>query len=148
MSFIEVRVVNGFMSHNRGYDEVSDAIEYCKHLIEHNIVFDIYDPEYELCFDESDLNSVEEYFELDDCDQRNVWFLMQNQDFTLGNAITYSDDVICYGSTSIDEIIENQVRDGCFGEISNNLADFLDWERLAEVYGNELWDTPHGIFSY
>ena len=67
MSFIEVRVVNGFMSHNRDFDETEDAIEYCKHLNSHNILFDIYDPEYELSFDESDLSSVEEYFELDGC---------------------------------------------------------------------------------
>ena len=148
MSFIEVRVVNGFMSHNRGFDETDHAIEYCKHLIEHNIVFDIYDPEYELSFDESDLNSVEEYFDLDSGDQRNVWFLLEHQDLSLEDALKYYDNVICYVGSSREELIEEQIRDGCYGEISDTLYDFLDWERLVEEFGNEYYDTRHGLFSY
>ena len=144
----EVQVINGFMSHSRSFDEIEDALEYCKHLNSHNILFYLWDQEMEVRFTQDDLGSVEEYFELDSDDQRNVWFLLAYQDMSLEDALKYYDNVICYGGTSREEIIENQVRDGCFGEISDTLADYLDWDRLVESYGDEYYDTPHGVFSY
>ena len=144
----EVHIINGFMSHQRSFDDIEDAIEYCKHLNSHNILFDIYDPEVEVRFNHDDLDFIEEYFDLDSDDQRNVWFLLEYQDHSLKDALKYYDDVIYYGSTSREEIIENQLRDGCYGEISDTLMDFLDWERLVEQYGDEYYDTSNGLFSY
>ncbi|MCD4734621.1 MAG: hypothetical protein K8R53_01135 [Bacteroidales bacterium] len=37
----EVHIINGFMSHQRSFDDIEDAIEYCKHLNSYNILFDI-----------------------------------------------------------------------------------------------------------
>ncbi|MCD4657961.1 MAG: hypothetical protein K8S87_10520 [Planctomycetes bacterium] len=144
----EVHIINGFMSHTREFDEVEDAIEYCKHLCSHNILFDIYDPEMVVRFNQDDLNSIEEYFELDQDDQRNVWFLMEYQDQSLDDALKYYDEVINYGGTSREELIEEKIRNGCYGDISDTLFDFLDWERLVENFGDECYDTAHGLFSY
>ena len=144
----QVHIINGFMSHQRSFEDIDDAIEYCKHLNLHNILFDIYDPEIELRFNQEDLDFIEEYFDLDTSDQRNVWFLTAYQDLSLEDALKYYDDVICYGETSREEIIESQIRDGCYGEISDTLIEFLDWDRLMEQYGNDYYDTPHGVFSY
>ena len=51
---IEVHVLNNFCSHQRGFDEIDEAVEYCTFLKTKGFNFEIHDPELELTFDEDE----------------------------------------------------------------------------------------------
>ena len=146
---VEVVIQNAFFTHRRQFEEIDEAIEFCEYLNTKTLTFSLFDPEIELSFCSDDLPSIEEYYDLEEYDQRKIWFLMDEIDKSLAEALECCDDVYHYENyDNVAGIMESQVQDGYFGSICDELVDFNDYYRMADQYGDAYFDTQHGIFSY
>lgn len=87
------------------------------------------------------LNEIAEKLEdLDDDDLSRVSYLMTNNGMEFSEAIDNYEDVIVYEGT-LKDVAEQLVDDGCFGEIPDLIANYIDYEAIGR-------DLRHDGYHY
>ncbi|RLI96329.1 MAG: antirestriction protein ArdA [Candidatus Aenigmatarchaeota archaeon] len=79
-----------------------------------------------------ELNRFAEQLEaLDEHDQERVIYLIESVGYKREEALERYEDVIFYKDMTIEDVAEELVEEGCFGNIADNIKCYLDYERIA-----------------
>ena len=78
------------------------------------------------------LNSIAEELEkLDSFDFLKVAYLIENEGYGIEEAIEKYEDVVVYEGMRPEKVAEVLVDDGCFGDIPDALAGYIDYKAIA-----------------
>ena len=92
---------------------------------------------------------VEQLDELDDCDQQKVFYLIDHIGCDREEALEKHEDVTFYAGQTLEDVAEELIEDGCFGEIPENIRNYIDYEKLARDLGIDGYhETDKGVFLY
>ena len=100
-------------------------------------------------FDEIELNdAIFEYVKMDAYDRKRVEFLVNMMGYDMSEAVSKFQDVIFYECRNLVEVAEELVDEGCYGDISESIINYIDYEKIAadlEISG-EYYETDEGVF--
>ena len=87
--------------------------------------------------------------ELDEHEQEKVTFLLDTICLDRKEAIEHHEDVTFYAGMNLEEVAEELVEEGCFGNIADNIKCYFDYEKLARDLGMDGYhETDKGTFWY
>lgn len=136
------------------FDSYNKFIDYCIELFDG-------ESEVELMFQDKDSDvpdwayseyaideNLWEYLSLSDEDKLKVNFLYEYLNYDIKEALRVYDYVIFYENMTLKEVAEELVDEGVFGDVSDRLKYYIDFEELAkdlERY-DDYYETPDGVF--
>jgi len=97
-----------------------------------------------------DLNSfAEELEQLNEYDQQRVIYLLENVGINREEALAQYEDVSFYPDKSLEEVADEFVEEGLFGEIPERLQYYIDTEKIARDLDIDGYhETKKGVFHY
>lgn len=88
-----------------------------------------------------------EYLSLSDEDKLKVNFLYEYLSYDIEEALRVYDNVTFYGNMTLKEVAEELVDEGIFGDVSDKLKYYIDFEELAkDLERDDYYETPDGVF--
>lgn len=137
------------------YDSYEEFMEACRELHA-----DEKDPEF--MFQDADSNvpdwawsesGVSEhlwgYLELDEEDRAKFNFLIEHRGEDVEDVFDKISDVIFYEGMSLAEVAEELVDEGVYGEVSESLKYYIDFEKLGnDLSYDDYYETSEGVFFY
>jgi hypothetical protein len=106
-------------------------------------------------FDEVDEQTPEEayqeyYDDQDRHDQEKLdFYLEEYPDYYQGAMDQNLDSIENTGCDTLEELAEQLVEDGIFGDVSNQLSTYIDYEQLGEdLRGDGYTETASGVFRW
>lgn len=94
-----------------------------------------------------DLNGIATHITNDYDMQRFAFLIYQGYDFDY--AFQNYEDVTCYRNMSLEEVAEEMVDEGLFGDIADNIKCYIDYERIARDLDIDGYtETDSGVFCY
>ena len=96
-----------------------------------------------------DLNQkMEQYEALGDHEKLCVAFLL-SEGYEWTYSLEHCEDVILYAGERLEDVAYSLVEDGCFGEVSENLSNYIDYEAIARDLGFDGYtERAEGVFYY
>jgi len=92
---------------------------------------------------------VEQLEELDEYDQEKVFYLLDNSGYTREEALEKHEDVTFYKGMTLEDVAEELVEEGIFGDLSDNIKGYIDYEKLARDLSIDGYcETDKGVFWY
>ena len=92
---------------------------------------------------------VEQLEELDDYSQEKVFYLLDNIGYDREEALEKHVDVLFYEGMTLEEVAENFVDEGVYGEIPDNIKNYIDYKAIARDLDMEgFCQTEKGTFFY
>lgn len=92
---------------------------------------------------------AEQLTELSDWDQEKVIFLIEEIGFDRKEAIDHYEDVAFYQNMTMEDVAYELVEEGIFGDISDSIKSYIDYERLARGLTMDGYnETDKGVFFY
>lgn len=103
--------------------------------------------EYENVFE---LNEFAEDLEkLDEYDQEKIFYLLDCIGLTRKNALDTYDEVTFYPDMTLEDVAEELVEEGIFGQLSDTIKSYFDYEKLAnDLSIDGYYETDKGTFWY
>ena len=103
--------------------------------------------EYENVNDLNDLAS--QLDELDGHDTEKIVYLLENIGLDRDEALKQYEDVDYYPNMTLSDVAEEMVDEGLFGEISENIRPYLDFEKLGrDLSFDGYHETKKGTFFF
>lgn len=95
-----------------------------------------------------ELNRFAESLEaLDEHDQEKVIYLIESVGYKREEALERYEDVMFYKDMTLEDVAEELVEEGCFGNIADNIKCYLDYEKLARDLSIDGYhETEKGTF--
>lgn len=94
-----------------------------------------------------DLNDFVEWFSaLDEYDQDKVAYLMDEAGYDRDGAMSNYEDTDYYPDMNMEELAEEFVDQGLFGEISDSIKYHIDYKSIARELSMDYHETDKGIF--
>ena len=75
-----------------------------------------------------------EYEDINECEQSIIKYLVNEEGLELDDAFYRKDDVTFYPNADLEDVAQELVDEGVFGDVSDSLKSYIDFETL----GNEL----------
>jgi antirestriction protein len=89
---------------------------------------------------------AEEMADLRDDEITRVKYLL-GQGYDADDALAKYEDVQFYPDMTLRQVAEQLVDDGCFGDIPDSIANYIDYEAIGRDLGMDGYDeTPEGVF--
>jgi antirestriction protein len=94
------------------------------------------------------LNEFAEEFEaLSEHDQKIVAWLIKDQCYDRADALDKCDEVTFYEGQTLQDVAEQLVDDGCFGDIPKAIASYIDYDAIARDLSFDSYvETSDGVF--
>jgi hypothetical protein len=87
------------------------------------------------------------YLSLSDEDKLKVNFLYEYLNYDIEEALRFYDNVTFYENMTLKEVAEELVDEGFFGDVSDKLKYYIDFEKLAkDLELDDYYETPDGVF--
>jgi len=97
--------------------------------------------------DLDELNTLaEKYEDLDETDIKKINFLIENNGATFDQAIESYEDTEIYEDMTMKDLAYELVDQGCFGEIPDHLACYIDYDAIANDLGYDYTEIGQDIF--
>ena len=98
----------------------------------------------------TELNTfVEQLNELDEYEQVKAVYLMESVGLTRQEAIQQQEDVTFYQDMTLEDVAEELVEEGIFGNLTDTIKGYLDFEKLARDLSIDGYhETNQGVFHY
>jgi antirestriction protein len=150
--------LNGRWMDIDNFSDYDEFIEACRELFEDEedpeeieLMFQDKDSELpEWAYSENEIDSrLWDYIDLDEDDKLKFNYLVEYLSYDIDEAFDNYQDVIFYDGMTLKTVAEELVDEGLFGEVSNNLKWYLDYEAIArdlEIDG--YTETSDGVFFY
>jgi len=95
------------------------------------------------------MNTEQIQSDLDEYDQERVNFLVEYIGLDPSEALENYEDVDFYQGTNLQELAEQFVDDGLFGEIPENLVNYIDYDAIARDLQHDYTEVSgKGCFRY
>ena len=92
---------------------------------------------------------AEEFSKLSEHDQHKVAYLIESIGYSNNDSLLHYEDVILYKNMRLEEVAEELVEEGIFGNIADNIKCYLDYERIAQDLSVDGYhETEQGTFCY
>jgi hypothetical protein len=90
-----------------------------------------------------------DYIDLDEDDKLKFNYLVEYWSYDIDEAFDNYQDVIFFDGMTLKAVAEELVDEGLFGEVSNNLKWYLDYEAIArDLERDGYTETSDGVFFY
>jgi len=101
----------------------------------------------------ADLNKLNDIAEelqgLDETETSKITFLMNTLGHTFDQALLIYEDVYYYPGMNLDEVAEELVDSGHYGEIPTTVQDFIDYKAIAYSLSTEgYYELRDGVYFY
>lgn len=77
------------------------------------------------------LEAYTKYNDLEDYEKEAMEYLMKYKGYDLEDALSNARDVICYGYDNFEDLAEEFVDEGLYGDIPDNVRYYLDYEKMG-----------------
>lgn len=95
------------------------------------------------------LNELAETLDgMGDHDTARVSFLISYHGYSASDALEKYEDVDFYEGMTLKDLAEHLVDVGCFGEIPEHLANYIDYDAIARDLGCDYVETKEGCFRH
>lgn len=135
------------------FDSYNEFIDYCIELFdgesEVELMFQDRDSDVpDWAYSKYEINeNLWEYLSLSDEDKLKVNFLYEYLNYDIEEALRFYDNVTFYENMTLKEVAEELVDEGIFGDVSNKLKYYIDFEKLAkDLELDDYYETPDGVF--
>ena len=98
----------------------------------------------------NELNSfAEKLIDLDEYDQKKVLYLVDDIGYSWEDSLEKYEDVIFYPNSTLEDVAEEMVEEGIFGDLTDQIKGYLDYEKLGRDLGIDGYhETNNGTFCY
>jgi len=95
-----------------------------------------------------ELNRFAEQLEaLDEHDQERLIYLIESIGYKRQEALEHIEDVTYYKDMTLEDVAEELVEEGCFGNIAENIKCYIDFERIGrDLSCDGYHETNKGTF--
>jgi hypothetical protein len=135
------------------FDSYNEFIDYCIELFdgesEVELMFQDRDSDVpDWAYSKYEINeNLWEYLSLSDEDKLKVNFLYEYLNYDIKEALRFYDNVTFYENMTLKEVAEELVDEGFFGDVSDKLKYYIDFEKLAkDLELDDYYETPDGVF--
>ena len=90
-------------------------------------------------------NKAEIYSNLDDDDLIKIKYLVDYHGYNTFDAIEKLDDVELYEDTTMNDLAEMFIDEGLFGDIPDNLINYIDYDAVARDLSYDYDEVDHNI---
>lgn len=100
--------------------------------------------------DPLELNEVaDKLSDMRDDELARVGYLVEDQGYSIGDALDKYEDVTFYEGMSLKQVAEHMVDEGLFGEIASSIINYIDYEAIARDLSIDGYtETKAGVFHY
>jgi antirestriction protein len=92
---------------------------------------------------------VEQLDKLDEYEQEKVFYLMDTIGYDREETLEHYEDVTYYQDMTLDDVAYELVEEGVFGELTDSIKSYLDYEKLArDLRIDGYYETDKGVFWY
>jgi antirestriction protein len=150
--------LNGRWMDIDNFSDYDEFIEACRELFtdeedpdEIELMFQDKDSELpEWAYSENEIDSrLWDYIDLDEDDKLKFNYLVEYLSYDIDEAFDNYQDVIFYDGMTLTAVAEELVDEGLFGEVSDNLKWYLDYEAIArDLERDGYTETSDGVFFY
>jgi antirestriction protein len=150
--------LNGRWMDIDNFSDYDEFIEACRELFEDEedpeeieLMFQDKDSELpEWAYSENEIDSrLWDYIDLDEDDKLKFNYLVEYLSYDIDEAFDNYQDVIFYDGMTLTAVAEELVDEGLFGEVSDNLKWYLDYEAIArDLERDGYTETSDGVFFY
>lgn len=94
-----------------------------------------------------ELNAIAEHIDNDYDMERFAYLVSEGYDFDY--AFQHYEDVTCYQNMNLEDVAEEMVEEGLFGDIADSIKCYIDYSRIARDLGIDGYtETDNGVFCY
>jgi antirestriction protein len=87
--------------------------------------------------------------ELDEQDQEKMFYLLDTIGYDREEALEHYEDVVFYSGMTLEDVAEELIEDGVFGNLSDTIKLYIDYEKLArDLSIDGYYETDKGTFCY
>jgi antirestriction protein len=95
-----------------------------------------------------ELNEIAEKIEgLSEHDRKRLEYLLKYESIDFEDALDRYEDVMFWADQKLSDVASDMVDEGCFGEITGPLRNYIDYEALGRDLGHDGYiETSEGVF--
>lgn len=99
------------------------------------------------CANLDELNNIAEHLDKDYDLERFTYLVGEGHDFDY--ALQHYEDVTFYQNMNLEEVAEEMVDEGLFGDIADSIKCYIDYSRIArDLSFDGYTETDNGVFCY